>query len=225
MTTSVRFVYQVVVPKSVAPKELLQVYEASEMTVLPPWDPMVCLLTIFSLGLVLNPCWHLGGFGMTIHLLQRHVIRPLVPSLYSFSWKSAVVFCTKFLCCRVSSSPAVCIPNTSRSSGWIAWQFLGFTDFSVVSCLPPMRQSRSVCYVRDICRNSTLLNPLLVLWWDGNGVAASGEMAQFHAWVTNHKKPSFGWQLLEQCQSTAKTRQPLEEIVCAIQSMARLKTY
>lgn len=69
MTSSVRFVYQVVVPKSVAPKELLQVYEAGEMTVLPAWDPMVCLSNAFSLGgLVLNPCWYLGSFGMTVYL-------------------------------------------------------------------------------------------------------------------------------------------------------------
>jgi len=149
MTTSVRFVYQVVVPKSVAPKELLQVYEASEMTVLPPWDPMVCLLTVFSLGLlVLNQCWHLGGFGMTIHLLQRHVIRPLVPSLYSFSWKSAVVFCTKFLCCRVSSSPAVCILNIFKEFRLNCLAVLGFTKISVVhesTCLPPMRQKCWLC--------------------------------------------------------------------------------
>lgn len=39
-----RFVYQVVVPKALAPKELVKVYEAREMVVLPPWDPMVCLL-------------------------------------------------------------------------------------------------------------------------------------------------------------------------------------
>ncbi|KAI0305586.1 hypothetical protein B0F90DRAFT_1910679 [Multifurca ochricompacta] len=34
------FVYQVVVPKSLAPKELVRVFESSEKTVLPPWDPM-----------------------------------------------------------------------------------------------------------------------------------------------------------------------------------------
>lgn len=36
-----RFVYQVVVPKALAPKDLLQVYESKERVVLPPWDPMV----------------------------------------------------------------------------------------------------------------------------------------------------------------------------------------
>ncbi|KAH6914439.1 bleomycin hydrolase [Coprinopsis sp. MPI-PUGE-AT-0042] len=35
-----QFVYQVVVPKSLAPKELVQVYEEGDSTVLPPWDPM-----------------------------------------------------------------------------------------------------------------------------------------------------------------------------------------
>ncbi|KAJ2911451.1 hypothetical protein MD484_g8963, partial [Candolleomyces efflorescens] len=34
------FVYQVVVPKALAPKELVQVYEAGHPIVLPPWDPM-----------------------------------------------------------------------------------------------------------------------------------------------------------------------------------------
>ena len=33
--------YQVVVPKALAPKELVQVYEAGELVVLPAWDPMV----------------------------------------------------------------------------------------------------------------------------------------------------------------------------------------
>ena len=36
-----RFVYQVVVPKALAPKDLVQVYEAGELVVLPAWDPMV----------------------------------------------------------------------------------------------------------------------------------------------------------------------------------------
>ncbi|KAI0699227.1 peptidase C1B, bleomycin hydrolase [Cytidiella melzeri] len=35
-----QFVYQVVVPKALAPKELVKVYEGDEKTVLPPWDPM-----------------------------------------------------------------------------------------------------------------------------------------------------------------------------------------
>ncbi|TDL22606.1 peptidase C1B, bleomycin hydrolase [Rickenella mellea] len=34
------FVFQVVVPKTLAPKELVKVYESGEKTVLPPWDPM-----------------------------------------------------------------------------------------------------------------------------------------------------------------------------------------
>ena len=36
-----RYVYQVVVPKALAPKDLLQVYETGDLVVLPPWDPMV----------------------------------------------------------------------------------------------------------------------------------------------------------------------------------------
>ncbi|THH27731.1 hypothetical protein EUX98_g6454 [Antrodiella citrinella] len=35
-----QFVYQVVVPKAFAPKELVKVYEADERIVLPAWDPM-----------------------------------------------------------------------------------------------------------------------------------------------------------------------------------------
>jgi len=35
-----QFVYQVVVPKTLAPKELVKVFEQGEKTVLPPWDPM-----------------------------------------------------------------------------------------------------------------------------------------------------------------------------------------
>ncbi|TFY65547.1 hypothetical protein EVG20_g5548 [Dentipellis fragilis] len=37
------FVYQVVVPKALAPKELVKVFEGTERTVLPPWDPMGAL--------------------------------------------------------------------------------------------------------------------------------------------------------------------------------------
>ena len=36
-----QFVYQVVVPKALAPKELVKVFESGEKTVLPLWDPMV----------------------------------------------------------------------------------------------------------------------------------------------------------------------------------------
>jgi aminopeptidase C len=38
-----RFVYQVVVPKTLAPKELVKVLEGDDKVVLPPWDPMVSL--------------------------------------------------------------------------------------------------------------------------------------------------------------------------------------
>jgi len=37
------FVYQVVVPKALAPKELVKVYESDEKVVLPAWDPMGAL--------------------------------------------------------------------------------------------------------------------------------------------------------------------------------------
>ncbi|KAI0743579.1 peptidase C1B bleomycin hydrolase [Daedaleopsis nitida] len=35
-----QFVYQVVIPKALAPNDLVKVFEADERTVLPPWDPM-----------------------------------------------------------------------------------------------------------------------------------------------------------------------------------------
>ncbi|KAI0081206.1 peptidase C1B, bleomycin hydrolase [Panus rudis PR-1116 ss-1] len=34
------FVYQVVIPKALAPKDLVKVFESDEKEVLPPWDPM-----------------------------------------------------------------------------------------------------------------------------------------------------------------------------------------
>ncbi|KZP18737.1 bleomycin hydrolase [Athelia psychrophila] len=37
------FVYQVVVPKALAPKELVKVFEGTERVVLPAWDPMGAL--------------------------------------------------------------------------------------------------------------------------------------------------------------------------------------
>ena len=50
-----RFVYQVVVPKALAPKELVKIFEGEERSVLPPWDPMVCFFSrsflIFGVGL------------------------------------------------------------------------------------------------------------------------------------------------------------------------------
>jgi hypothetical protein len=44
-----RFVYQVVVPKALAPKELVSIFEGKEKTVLPPWDPMVRSFLLISL--------------------------------------------------------------------------------------------------------------------------------------------------------------------------------
>lgn len=42
-----RFVYQVVVPKSFAPKQLVAVYEGDERIVLPAWDPMVSAVDLW----------------------------------------------------------------------------------------------------------------------------------------------------------------------------------
>ncbi len=46
-----QFVYQVVIPKALAPKELAKVFEGREWTVLPPWDPMVSRWFF---------CWNVG---------------------------------------------------------------------------------------------------------------------------------------------------------------------
>jgi len=35
-----RYVYQVVVPKALAPKDLVQVFETGKEILLPPWDPL-----------------------------------------------------------------------------------------------------------------------------------------------------------------------------------------
>jgi bleomycin hydrolase len=37
----IRFVYQVVVPRALADKDLTDVFDKGEKVVLPPWDPMV----------------------------------------------------------------------------------------------------------------------------------------------------------------------------------------
>jgi hypothetical protein len=46
-----RFVYQVVVPRALAAKELVRVFDSGEQVVLPPWNPMVrfCSLRLRSL--------------------------------------------------------------------------------------------------------------------------------------------------------------------------------
>lgn len=62
-----RFVYQVVVPKALAPKDLLQVYEAGYWVVLPPWDPLV-RRHVYQPFLLFAPnffiCYISGGIGM-----------------------------------------------------------------------------------------------------------------------------------------------------------------
>lgn len=65
------FVYQVVVPKQLADKRLLAVYESGEKTVLPPWDPMVsfvhfvcfslCLLTQLDFRVLSPKCGMSSG--------------------------------------------------------------------------------------------------------------------------------------------------------------------
>ena len=43
--------FQVVVPKALAPKELVKVFEDGEKVVLPPWDPMVSFPILHSMQL------------------------------------------------------------------------------------------------------------------------------------------------------------------------------
>lgn len=50
------FVYQVVVPKALAPRELVKVYEAGEKVVLPPWDPMVSICSFEPIVIPNTPC-------------------------------------------------------------------------------------------------------------------------------------------------------------------------
>jgi bleomycin hydrolase len=58
------FVYQVVVPKALAPKNLVKVFESDEKIVYPPWDPMVYYSFDLSVGV---NCWQYtsGSVGMT----------------------------------------------------------------------------------------------------------------------------------------------------------------
>lgn len=45
-----QFVYQVVVPKALAPKDLVTVFDKGEAQTLPPWDPMVSPRAVFCVG-------------------------------------------------------------------------------------------------------------------------------------------------------------------------------
>jgi len=48
-------VFQVVVPKALASKELVKVYEGGEKVVLPPWDPMVIIIMIWVIWVIILP--------------------------------------------------------------------------------------------------------------------------------------------------------------------------
>lgn len=41
---SSRFVYQIVVPRQLAPKDLVEIFDSGSPIVLPPWDPMASAL-------------------------------------------------------------------------------------------------------------------------------------------------------------------------------------
>jgi hypothetical protein len=58
-------VYQVVVPKALAPKELVAVFESGERVVLPPWDPMVWLFLVTYCALLIVFLLLLGHIGVT----------------------------------------------------------------------------------------------------------------------------------------------------------------
>ena len=62
--------YQVVVPKALAPKELVQVFESGEMVVLPAWDPMVRVICYSIFGL---PVRRLPYVNVTSGLKDRLV--------------------------------------------------------------------------------------------------------------------------------------------------------
>ena len=67
------FVYQVVVPKKLAPEELVDVFEAGEKIVLPPWDPMVSHVVYpsFLTGLTLpSP----GSSGLNIDMVTLFLL-------------------------------------------------------------------------------------------------------------------------------------------------------
>lgn len=42
-----RFVYQVVVPRSLADKDFVEILDKGDATTFPPWDPMVRLSSLF----------------------------------------------------------------------------------------------------------------------------------------------------------------------------------
>ncbi len=45
-----QFVYQVVVPRALAPRDLVAVFDKGEAQTLPPWDPMVSAAAVFVFG-------------------------------------------------------------------------------------------------------------------------------------------------------------------------------
>ena len=71
------FVYQVVVPKQLADKKLLSVYENGQRIVLPPWDPMVSFFTSFFFGFA-----YLRDLYIRALLLRCGITHPYLYYLY-----------------------------------------------------------------------------------------------------------------------------------------------
>lgn len=110
-----RFVYQVVVPKALAPKELVQVYEGGDPVVLPPWDPMVGGIKPFRLKLraELSSPRILGIIGL------RRPPRYLAILGYTlFSCCTVCAFCKVVVCvCHMPcSAPAPALSHISSDS-------------------------------------------------------------------------------------------------------------
>ena len=64
-----------VIPKSLAPKELVKVLEAGDAVVLPPWDPMVILAIFYwpFADVFLNRVLWLKA-GIKLHVMMRIVV-------------------------------------------------------------------------------------------------------------------------------------------------------
>lgn len=87
-----QFVYQVVVPKSLAPKELVGVYEGDERVVLPLWDPMVRNLVRLHAWFGVDDLDAAGCVGVTSNTRSGHWLQ-------SRLHVSGIVLCTSYGFC------------------------------------------------------------------------------------------------------------------------------
>lgn len=115
-----RFVYQVVVPKSLAPKELVKVFEGSDREVLPPWDPMVWNIACVGSGYLLIVCSLAGFSGITgRHCLNLFQCSSLCHWLYGFLEFDILYFLVlTYRCFYTHSSPTnlrICLRDLTAS--------------------------------------------------------------------------------------------------------------